>query len=230
MPGLVLEVQTGGEVEVEPDAHRALGVAQRDRRVRRDALGQLERALAGAAGLDQLSNALPMLTEMNLAEPLGLSYTTAPLREDVLSAGPASLELRLASTAAETGIWAVISDVDPTGAAHPVAVGRLSTAYPKINRKRSLRDPRTGAIVQPYGRFGRKSAADPGEERRYRVEFWPIGNRFRRGHRIRLHVVGASAFHVPSVPAVNFVRAGGPNGARLLFPVAPGSDLTAALG
>ena len=185
--------------------------------------------LVGAAGLDQLSNALPMLTEMNLAEPLGLSYTTAPLAEDVLSAGPASLELRLASTATETGIWAVISDVDPAGAAHPVAVGRLSTAYPEINRKRSLRDPRTGAIVQPYGRFGRKDAADPGEERRYRVEFWPIGNRFKAGHRIRLDVVGASAFSMPGAPAVNTVRIGGERGSRLLLPVLEGSDLEGAL-
>jgi hypothetical protein len=184
--------------------------------------------LIGAAGFDALSNAFPILTQMNLAEPLGLSFTTAPLREDVLAAGPASLELRLASSAPETGIWAVVSDVAPDGSAHPVAAGRLSTAFPEINRRRSLRDPRSGAIVQPHARFARR---DPGAgERLYRVELWPIGNRFRAGHRIRLHLVGASAFSMPATPALNTVRVGAGSGSRLLLPVLPGSDLDEAIG
>jgi predicted acyl esterase len=186
-------------------------------------------ALAGAAGLDQLSNALPMLTQMNLAGRAGLTFTTPPLREDVLSAGPAALDLRLASTAPETGIWAVISDVGPDGAANPMAVGRLSTAYPRIRRGRSLRDPESGAIVQPYGRFARKDTAAPGTERRYRVEFWPVGNRFKTGHRIRLDIVGASAFSKPGAPALNTIRIGGRRGSRLYVPQLPGSDIERAL-
>jgi predicted acyl esterase len=183
--------------------------------------------LLGAGGLDYLSNALPMLTEMNLAEPLGLTFTTERLRRDVLTAGPASLELQLSSTAAETGIWAVISDVFPDGSAHPVATGRLSTAYPAVNRRRSLR--RRGQIVQPYGAYGRRQPARPGEGRVYRIELWPIGNRFRAGHRLRLHLVGASAFSMPGLPALNTVRVGAGSGSRLLLPVLPGSDLAEAL-
>jgi uncharacterized protein len=186
-------------------------------------------ALAGAAGLDYLTNALTMLTETNIAELLGLSYTTAPFKEDVLMAGPASLELRLSSTAAETGIWAVVSDVHPDGSAHPAAVGRLSSAYPDVNEKRSLHDPHTGDIVQPYARFARKSPASPGEDRLYRVELWPIGNRFKAGHRLRLDVVGASGFSMPGAPALNTVRVGTGTGARLLVPVLPGSRLGRAL-
>jgi predicted acyl esterase len=178
--------------------------------------------LVGAAGFDALTNALPILTELNLSEPLGLTYSTQPFAGDVVMAGPASLELRLSSTAPETGIWAVISDVFPDGSAHPVAVGRLSTAYPEVIRKRSIVDRRTGAIVQPYARFGRKSPAPPGEERLYRVEFWPIGNRFKAGHRLRLHVVGASGFSMPSLPAVNTVTVGAGTGSRLLVPVVRG--------
>jgi predicted acyl esterase len=188
-------------------------------------------ALGAAVG--NLGNAffraVPLLTDMTLQEPLGVKYTTRPLQADVVAAGPASLEVSLSSTAPETDIWAMVSDVDERGVAHPVGNGRLRSSYPLVDEARSLKDG-NGDIVQPYGRYDVKQPARIGQERRYRVEFWPIGNRFRRGHRIRLHVVGASAFHVPSVPAVNFVRAGGPNGARLLFPVAPGSDLTAALG
>lgn len=187
-------------------------------------------SLLGAGGLDALTSALPPLGDMTLAEPLGLSYTTQPLRDDVLSAGPATLDVRLASTAPETPIWAVVSDVSPDGTPHPVATGRLLSSFPGVDEARSLTDPRSGAIVQPYGRYDRKDRATPGEARRYRVELWPIGNRFRAGHRIRLHIVGASAASLPGVPAVNTVTAGGPDGSRLLLPVLPGSDLSAALG
>ena len=36
-------------------------------------------AIIGAAGVNQLSGAFPLLTEMTLTEPIGLSYATPPL-------------------------------------------------------------------------------------------------------------------------------------------------------
>ena len=71
--------------------------------------------------------------------------------------------------------------------------------------------------------------APVGIPRLYHVEFWPIGNRFEAGHRIRLDVVGASGASKPSAPAVNTIEVGGTSGSRLLFPVLPGSGLAAAL-
>jgi len=178
-------------------------------------------AIVGSAGLNALANAFPVTTDMTLAEPLGLSYTTKPFDTDVLAAGPASLELHLASTAPESGIWAVLSDVAPNGTPHPVASGRLLSAYPDIDENQSVRDPATGDIVQPYGIYDHKTPATPGQERLYHVEFWPIGNRFKRGHRLRLHILGTSAASQPGAPAVNIVRTGGNDASRLLFPVLP---------
>jgi predicted acyl esterase len=183
-------------------------------------------AIAGSAGLNALTTALPVLSDMTLAEKLGRSYTTWALRHDVLSAGPASLELRLASSAPQTNIWAVISDVWPDGTPHPMAAGRLNSDFPDIDLARSLRDPQTGAIVQPYGRYDRRRPATPGRARLYHIEFWPIGNRFRAGHRIRLTVLGASAASLASAPGVDSIAVGGRRGSRLLFPVLPGSDLS----
>lgn len=185
--------------------------------------------IAGGAGLDALTTAFPVLSDMTLAEPLGLSYTTRPLGRDVLAAGPASLELRLASTAPATGIWAVVSDVSPDGTPHPVATGRLNTTFPGVDISRSLTDPVSGDVVQPYGRYDQVSRALPGTSRLYRVELWPVGNRFKAGHRLRLHVVGQSLASLPALPAINVVGLG-PAGSRLLFPALPGSDLPAALG
>lgn len=186
-------------------------------------------AIVGPNGVNALAEAVPLLTETTLAEPLGLSYTTRPLSSAVLSAGPLSLELLLSSTASESDIWAVISDVSPDGAPHPVATGRLRTSYPNIDATRSLTDPVTGDVVQPYGIYASKSPAQIGEQRRYFVEFWPIGNRFKAGHRIRLDIFGVSAASTPAGLALNTVVVGGQNGSRLLFPVLPGSNLGEAL-
>ena len=185
-------------------------------------------AIVGSMGLDALFTGLPLLTDMTVSEVLGLTYTTKPLRADVVSAGPVSLDLPLASTALETGIWAVLSDVSPDGVAHPLTAGRLLSSYPGIDPAKSRLDA-AGQVVQPYGDFGHKSYALPGVRRRYHVELWPVGNRFRAGHRIRVQLVGASAASLPGLPALNTVQVGSGSGARLLLPVLPGSDLGAAL-
>ena len=168
------------------------------------------------------------LTHMNNAEPLGLSYTTGPLAEDVVAAGPASLELVLTSATPETDLYAVISDVWLDGSAHPMAVGRLRSSFPDLVPGRSRTSD--GAVIQPYNDFAETREIAPGTEHRYFVEFWPIGNRFQAGHRIRLHMIGASGYHMPTTVAPNLVRVGGADGGSILrLPVLPGSDLAGAL-
>ncbi|HVX16898.1 MAG TPA: CocE/NonD family hydrolase [Acidimicrobiales bacterium] len=186
-------------------------------------------AIVGAMGLNALTAQLPVLTDMQISDTLGLTYSTAPLRRDVTAAGPAALDIQLASTSPETGIWAVISDVGPDGIAHPLMAGRLNSSFPGVDASKSLHDGQ-GAIVEPYGRYETKQPATPGQFRRYQVEFWPIGNVFRAGHRIRLEIVGESAASLPTLPGVNLVKVGAGSGAVLRFPVLPGSDLGAALG
>jgi uncharacterized protein len=183
----------------------------------------------GSMGLDALFTGLPVLTEMTLPETLGLTYTTGPLQQDLLSAGPASLEIPLSSSSPETAIWVVLSDVSPDGVAHPLTAGRLLSSFPAIDDAKSRRDAE-GKIIEPYGDFGHKSYALPGTRRLYRVELWPVGNRFAAGHRIRVQVVGASAASLLGVPALDSVQVGSGSGARLLLPVLPESALRAALG
>lgn len=180
-------------------------------------------AIVDSAGGTALTGPLPALADMRLAEPLGLSYTTVPLAEDLLAVGPAALELDLATTAPSAAIWAVVSDVGPDGIPEPVGVGRLSTDYPDTDPARDRHDA-DGAIVQPYGRYDAPRPAIPGTSRRYHVELWPLGNRFRKGHRLRLHLVGSSLASVPHVPGVDTVTVGGPTGSRLLVPVLGDGD------
>jgi putative CocE/NonD family hydrolase len=175
-------------------------------------------ATVGAAGADALLSAVPGSTELNQAEPTSLTYTTPPLSEAIDAVGPASLRLRLSSTAPETDIHAVVADVWPDGTAHPVAAGRLRTSYPRTIRKRSLVDPVTKETIQPYNDFRAKEPARPGSARDYQVEIWPIGNRFEAGHRIRLYVTGTAAYATPPAPGVNTVTVGGAKPSRLVLP------------
>jgi predicted acyl esterase len=174
----------------------------------------------GPDGLNEAAATFPLLTETTPAEALALTYTSPPLSQDLLSAGPAALDVRLSSTAPETAIWAVIADVWPDGSSHPVAAGRLLSAYPGVIASKSLSDSE-GDIVQPYGDYSHKSDAPPLVSKTYQVEFWPMGNRFKAGDRIRLVILGASAASLPGLPALNLVAVGGPDASRLLLPVLP---------
>ncbi|MFT4189176.1 MAG: CocE/NonD family hydrolase [Aeromicrobium sp.] len=191
-------------------------------------------SLVNNGGAHLLTGSLPGIADPDgLVVMPGLSYTTAPLATDVLAAGPPTLEVRLGSLNAETPIWAMISDVDTDGTAHPLTVGRLNSSFPDVVEEKSLKDA-SGQIVQPYGDFGEKTlyASPPTSPLLYQVELWPIANRFEEGHRIRLDILGASAFSTLSATGgllPNTVEIGGGSGSRLLFPVLPESDLSTAL-
>lgn len=173
--------------------------------------------------------AFPFLTwQLLVAEPLALTYTSAPLTQDVDVVGPAALQLFLSSVLPEADIYAVLADVWPDGMAHAVGIGRLRTSFPDIVPERSLQDAQ-GRIVQPYPDHSAKTQALPGTLREYQVEFWPVGNRFQSGHRLRLYLVGAPSYTVPS-PSLNLASVGGETPSRLNLPVLPGQDLCAALG
>ncbi len=179
------------------------------------------------ATLGEVGTTTPFTSQMNFADPASATYTTPPLKAAVDTAGPANLKIWLSATAPETDIHAVIADVFPDGRAFPVAQGRLRTSFPSIDRSRSVYDSR-GELVQPYGIFSSKNYALPLTTREYNVEFWPIGNRFEAGHRLRLYIMGTSPLMIPPVPGINSVVAGRTMPTRLLLPVLPGSNICAA--
>ena len=169
-----------------------------------------------------------MLAQMNLMEPLALTYSTPPLMRDIDVVGPAGLTLHLSSLLPQTDLYAVIADVGPDGRSHAVGIGRLRTSFPDVILERSRIDEH-GEIVQPYADFSAKTPTLPTQTREYHVEFWPLGNRFQAGHRVRLYLVGAPTFALPA-PSLNVISVGGDTPSRLLLPLLPGSDFCAAIG
>ena len=175
---------------------------------------------AGAFGftLDGGATFVPALTDMQLAEPMSLTYTLPAFRTAVDAVGPASLDVWASSTAPMTDLVAILADVTPDGTANAVAQGQLRTSYPRVVGSRSLRDPRTGDIVEPYPDFSKQDNAAAGTMRRYHVEILPIGNHFAAGHRVRLYLVGTSGGQQGAQPALDSVSIGGSTASRLVFP------------
>ncbi|MGH8505625.1 MAG: CocE/NonD family hydrolase [Stenotrophobium sp.] len=182
----------------------------------------------GPYSVNTLFDTVPILTQMQLTEAVSLTYTTPPFSRPVNVAGQGSLDLYFASVLPEADIYAVVSDVAPDGTANAVGVGRLRSSFPQIDRARSVIDA-DGDVVQPYADYSARSDALPGQTREYHVEFWPIGNHFAAGHRLRLTLVGTSAFMLPQPGLIDLVSVGGATPSRILLPVLPDSDLTTAI-
>ncbi|MES2490887.1 MAG: CocE/NonD family hydrolase [Pseudomonadota bacterium] len=183
---------------------------------------------ASTIGAGTLFDALPLLTQLKSQEPLALTYTTPVLTKPVNVVGPASLDVFVTTVLPVSDLYAVLADVWPDGNAYAVGVGRLRTGFPNIDRDRSVIDA-NGEVVQPYGDYSAVMPALPGQGREYHVEFWPVGNHFAAGHRLRLYLLGTSLFMLPA-PGVNLVSIGGATPSRLLLPVLPDSDVYDAMG
>ncbi|MCL4413472.1 MAG: CocE/NonD family hydrolase [Actinobacteria bacterium] len=113
----------------------------------------------------------------------GLGFITPPLARDVVLVGPASLDLMLRSSAANTDIQVTVSDVQPDGEEMYVTSGFLRAS------DRAL-DSRASSVLQPVQSF-LASEARPLPHGRFtevRVPIDPIAHAFRAGSRIRITI------------------------------------------
>ncbi|MFI6817916.1 CocE/NonD family hydrolase [Nonomuraea sp. NPDC050328] len=95
-----------------------------------------------------------------------LVYSSRALRADLEAIGPVSAQVWVRSSTPYVDLVVRLCDVQPDGVSLNVCEGvrRLTPAEP----------------------------ADADGWRRVEVELWPIGHRFRRGHRLRVHVAGGA--------------------------------------
>lgn len=121
-----------------------------------------------------------------------VSYTTPRLTHDVDFLGPGSVNLWLSSTAADTEIEVIISEVRPDGAEQYVQAGWLDVAA------RQLAPAGTGAeqssALRPYQtdtQTGRQLLT-PGRPVYARVELLPFEHVFRKGSSIRITIDSAA--------------------------------------
>lgn len=106
------------------------------------------------------------------ADRRSLTFTTAPLAEDLEITGPSMLELHVSSTADDTDFTAALIDVHPDG-------------YAQILRQNILRASRRESLENP-------SPIEPGKVYKLEIPIYPISNVFLKGHRLRLTVTSSS--------------------------------------
>jgi hypothetical protein len=127
--------------------------------------------------------ALPPYQWVSASGSDGLGFITAPLTSDVVAVGPASLNLWVESTAADTDLQATISEVRPDGQELFVQTGELRASDRALDRSRST-------ATDPVPTYAAATAATlpPGRFTEIRIPITPFAYAFRSGSRIRVSV------------------------------------------
>lgn len=156
--------------------------------------------------------------------PAGLSaqFTTAPLTEDKVVLGAASLDLQLSSTAPDTDLEITLSELRPDGKEVFVQQGWLRASHRKLDESRST-------ATRPFQTHQATDVAPlvPSVPTAMRVEIFPFGQVFRKGSQIRVTVAAPHVqpdlwgFTALPLPARNTIHTGGLAASSLVLPLLP---------
>jgi putative CocE/NonD family hydrolase len=172
----------------------------------------------------------PCETDNRSWEATALTYTSAPLEEDVKLTGPIVANIWAELTSRDATLVSVLSDVAPSGESSQVTAGFLLASQRAVDPSPSTYDA-SGTLIRPFHPFTRASqepvtANDPAL---YRIEIYPTSAIFRKGDRIRLTIGSADTPATsPPLPALADslggeirVLHGGRYPSHVLLPVAP---------
>jgi predicted acyl esterase len=131
-------------------------------------------------------------------DPVGrvLTFTTAPLAEDLEIAGPIVLKLYASSDQPDCRFIVKLSEQDPQWAAEraqgvqpnfrTVAKGWLLASHREKDEARST-------ALRPFYTHANPQPLMPGEVYQLDIEILPVACRFRKGHRIRLEIANGDS-------------------------------------
>lgn len=118
------------------------------------------------------------------ARPDVVTFTSAPLAEDLTIAGDVTLVLYASTDVRDTDWWVHLADVDTSGRSNRLTVGVARARF------RHNEDLQRGALGRNF-ETEQFLSGDPAEVVRYEIGLRSIANRFRKGHRIRIAVMNA---------------------------------------
>lgn len=159
-----------------------------------------------------------------------VAYTSAPMTSDLVVAGPASLDVWLASTATDVDVQATLTEVRPDGMETYVQRGWLRASHRKLDKQQS-------SVLRPVHTHERADARPlaEGKPTKLRVEVFPFAHAFRRGSRLRLWIeaptghTGFWAFAPGGGPSVNTILHDAAHPSRLVLGALPGETAGAPL-
>ncbi len=150
-------------------------------------------------------------------------YTSAPLDKDLAAVGSGSLDLWLSSSAVDTDLQAVLTEVRPDGQEVYVQTGWLRASH-------RAEDPTRTTAQRPFHSHQLEDVEllEPGQPTSMRVEIRPFAHLFRKGSSIRVSVeaparhFNAWTLYTLPGPAVNTVHHGSLHPSVLWLPALPG--------
>jgi predicted acyl esterase len=150
----------------------------------------------------------------------------------VVLAGSASIDLWLASTAADTDLQVTLSEIRPDGQETYVQNGWLRASHRKV-------DDAASTELRPVQTHLEADAAPlpAGEPVLARVELFPFAHAFRAGSRIRISIEAPGGDRVlwkfralaANGNVVNTISYGGATPSRIVLPVVPGVEIPTPL-
>lgn len=169
--------------------------------------------------------ALPPYDWTPLTPGAGLGFISAPLADDVVAIGPASLDVWLESSASDTDLQATVSDVLANGSEMFVQSGVLRAS------DRAL-DARLSTALSPVPTYLAADATPlpSGTWSLVRIPILPFAHAFRVGDRIRVTITApggdrpawAFATYQTDGAVVDAVSLGGTHSSTLVLPIVPG--------
>jgi len=125
-----------------------------------------------------------------------LTFTSAPLEQDLEIAGPIKLVLYAASTGTDTDFFVKLAEQYPQAAEERAkGVNPASQLVTKGWLRASHRalDARRSSEMEPYHTHAAPEPLRPGEVTRFQISLEPNAYRFKRGSRIRLEIANGDS-------------------------------------
>jgi len=183
------------------------------------------------SGTDDYFQALPAYEWKPVPDGKSLAYLTDPLRRDVVTIGPGSVDLWLRSSADDVDLEVTLSEVRPDGKETYVQSGWLRASQRRLAPASTELEPRQSHA---------EADAEPLPHRRFtlaRVALFPFGHVFRAGSQIRISVQAPGGnrprWSFDALPAsgkvVNEIARSTAHASRVVLPVVDGIQVGSRL-
>jgi len=127
-----------------------------------------------------------------------LTYTSAPLQEDIEITGHPIVTIYITSTATDGAFYVYLEDVDPQGNVIYITEGQLRALHRKVSNQEAL-------VVNPvpYHTYCQADAEEliPGQISELTFGLLPTSVLVRKGHRIRIAIAGHDKGTFTRIPA-----------------------------
>ena len=163
--------------------------------------------------------------DQRVDEAESLTFTSAPLTDDVETTGMAEISFLAASSATTTDFTIKLSDVLPDGRSELVTRGWINSSYRESNVNPRL--PSEWRFVEP-------TPIVAGQPYRFRVTLQNIAYLFQRGHRVRVTIASSDwpsswPNAIPAENEIRFEELGRGGASFIVLPVVPARSVPLAL-